>query len=183
MWPIGHVAGAYLCYTLYRWNEDSPPADAPVLILLFGSLFPDFVDKPLAWYVGILPTGRSLGHSLLFVLPLCILVLVLASRWKRPEWGIAFGIGALSHLLLDALPALWRSEANAGFLLYPIVPVEPYADESPSILSLLVDSLYDPYFHLEFVFLGLALIAWSRHGYPGSRKLRVSTDRTRRNDR
>lgn len=180
MWPIGHVAGAYLCYALYRWNDKEPPGDAAVLVLVLGSLLPDLVDKPLAWYGGILPTGRSLGHSLVFILPLCVLVFVVASRWGRREWGVAFAIGTLSHLLLDALPALWRPEASAEFLLYPIVSVEPYEEGAPSILGLLYNSLYDPYFHLEFVFLAFALVAWSRHGYPGSVRFRSWLDRPRR---
>lgn len=173
MWPIGHAAGAYILYNLYsRARGTSPPGEIAVWILLFGSLIPDIIDKPLAWYVGVLPTGRSLGHSLLFIVPLCIALGVIAYRYGRLEWAIAFTIGALSHLLLDALPALWRDDTSASFLLYPLVSVGTYDNGAPTILGLLRSSLNDPYFHLEFVFLFVALVMWVYDGYPGMRWLR-----------
>lgn len=166
MWPIGHVAGAYILYSLYRAENDGI-GDITVFALVLGSLFPDLVDKPLAWYIGILPTGRSLGHSFLFIIPVCVAAYLVTRRFQRGEWGIAFAIGAVSHLVLDALPVLWDAEASAGFLLYPIVPIETYDNGAPTIMGLLLNSLNDPYFHLEFVFLAIALVLWHRHQYPG----------------
>ena len=174
MWPMGHVAVAYLCLVTYdRFRSTDLSIDGPtVLILVFGSLFPDIVDKPLAWYLGVLPTGRSLGHSLLFLLPLCLVVAIIARNRNRIAWAIAFAIGVITHVFLDALPILWDSTASADFLLYPLIAVEPYEDDTaPGVIELFVNSLYDPYFLVEFPLLAIALYVWYRRGFPGIKTL------------
>ena len=174
MWPWGHVAVAYLLYrSSTHARFEAPPAHGPVLVVTVASLFPDLVDKPLAWYGGVLPTGRTLAHSLVFLVPLSILVYLLARRYDRGEYGIAFAIGALSHALVDAAPALWRPEAEATFLLWPLLPVTPYETGAPTVVGLLSDSLTDPYFLLEFVLLAVALVLWRRDGYPGLEPIRA----------
>jgi len=167
MWPLGHAAVAYLCYSLFvRARAISPPDGLAVIVLLFGSQFPDLVDKPLSWYLGVLPTGRTLAHSLLVIGPLVVVVYLLAARYSRPEYGLAFGLGAVSHVLVDALPALWGG-TDPGFLLWPLIPVEPYGNGAPTVTTLFIDSLGDPYFLSEFVLAALALVVWRREGYPG----------------
>lgn len=170
MWPMGHVAVAYLCLIGYdRLRSTNLSIDGTtVLIVCFGALFPDLVDKPLAWYLGVLPTGRSLGHSLVVLVPLCLAVGMLAAQRDRIGWAVAFAIGVMSHVILDALPVLWDPTASADFLAYPIVRVEPYADESaPGVFELLLNSLTDPYFLIEFPLLAIALFAWYQRGLPG----------------
>lgn len=168
MWPMGHIAIAYLLYTGWtRLRYEEIPAAGPAIVVVFASLFPDIVDKPLAWYLGVLPTGRTLAHSLLFLLPLCLGIYLFTRARDKGEYGIAFAIGALSHSLVDALPVLWRDDASASFLLWPYWAVEPYEGAAPTPLELLQASLSQPYFLAEFVLLGLALILWHRHGYPG----------------
>jgi len=167
MWPLGHAAIAYLCYSvLVRARKAGPPDGLAVFVLLFGSQFPDLVDKPLSWYLGVLPTGRTLAHSLLVVGPLVVVIYLFAIRYSRPEYGIAFGVGAISHVLVDALPALWGG-TDPGFLLWPLIPVEPYGNGAPTVTALFVESLGDPYFLSEFVFAAIALIVWRWEGYPG----------------
>lgn len=168
MWPWGHVAVGYLLYTAYsRARFDEHPSHVPALILVLGTQFPDLVDKPLAWYLGVLPTGRTLAHSLVTALPL-VLVVYLAARWYgRGEYGVAFAVGALSHLSVDALPVLWSTEVTANFLLWPVVPVDTYEEGAPTVLGLLLGSLSDPYFFSEFVLVVIALALWVRHGHPG----------------
>ncbi|UTF54136.1 metal-dependent hydrolase [Natronosalvus rutilus] len=173
MWPLGHAAVAYLLYSL--WTRRQParvPGAVAVVCGLVGSQFPDLIDKPLAWYAPVLPTGRSLAHSLLFLLPVSLVVLAVASRYERPTYAIVFAIGAFSHLLADTVPALWGAE-EYGYLLWPIVPVEP-EEGAPSILELFSSSLGDPYFLLEFVLAAAALVVWRADGYPG---LDLVTDR------
>ena len=168
MWPLGHVAVAYLCYTIAtRARFDAPPAHIPALLLVFGSQFPDLVDKPLAWYLGVIPTGRTLAHSLLVLVPLSVAVLAISSHYDRGEYGIAFAIGALSHSVVDALPVLWGVDGSADHLLWPITPVEAYESGAPSVIALLQDSLGDPYFLAEFVLAAIAFTLWRRDGYPG----------------
>lgn len=167
MWPLGHAAIAYLLYTLWiRSRSSQPPTAIPIAFLLVGSQFPDLVDKPLAWYLDVLPTGRTLAHSLLVLVPLCVLVAAVAAHYDRLEYGTAFGLGALSHALVDALPVLWGG-TEANFLLWPLLSVEPYESGAPSIIDLFVSSLGDPYFLAEFVLAGLAFVAWRHDGYPG----------------
>lgn len=167
MWPLGHAAVAYLCYSVLSRTRAKPVGGFATIVLLFGSQFPDLVDKPLAWYVGVLPTGRTLAHSFVVIGPLVVAVYLLAARYGRSEYGIAFGVGAVSHLLMDALPALW-GETSASFLLWPILPVEGYGSSgSPTVVGLLVESLSEPYFLSEFVFAAIALLLWRQDGYPG----------------
>lgn len=168
MWPIGHAGIAYICYTAStRLRFDDVPDPIPAVILIIGSLFPDLIDKPFAWYIPILPTGRTLAHSLVVLVPLVVLVYLLARRRGVGEYGVAFGIGAISHSLVDAAPVLWNPDATWEFLLWPVLSVPGYEEGAPSVLALLQESLTDPYFLLEFVFLGIAFILWRADGYPG----------------
>ena len=166
MWPLGHAAVAYLCYTALSRARGGPPGGGAAVVLLVGSQVPDLVDKPLAWYLGVLPTGRTLAHSFVVIGPLVVAVSLLAARYSRPEYGVAFGVGAVSHVLVDALPALWGG-TDPGFLLWPLIPVEPYDNGAPTVTALFVESLGDPYFLSEFVLAALALVVWRQDGYPG----------------
>ena len=178
MWPFGHLAGAYVLYTvLVRARFDEPPGHGPVLVLALASQLPDLVDKPLAWYLAALPTGQTLAHSLLVLVPLSVAVYLLARRYDRREHGIAFAVGVFSHAALDALPALWNPEESAGFLLWPLIPAEGYERGSPSVAELFFNSLSDPYFLSEFVLLVVAFVLWRRDGYPGIEPLRKRISR------
>lgn len=176
MWPIGHAAVAYLLYSAYCRRTGQTPLVLGVVALFIGSQFPDLIDKPLAWYIGVIPTGRSLAHTLFVVIPVSIVVYLISRRYDRDEIGIAFGIGAISHSLVDALPALWGA-TDARFLLWPVLPIEDYGDAGPpTVFGLLMESVTDPYFHLEFMLLAAAILAWRADGYPGITLIQDSTD-------
>ncbi|WP_306059259.1 metal-dependent hydrolase [Natronococcus wangiae] len=176
MWPLGHAAVGYLCYTLAaRTRFGRPPGEIAVLVLLLGTQFPDLVDKPLGWYLGVLPTGRTLAHSLLLLVPLSIGAVLLARRYGRP-YGPAFALGALSHVLVDVLPALWGA-ADPNILLWPVLPIELYESGAPSVIELFLESFGDPYVLLEFVLAALALVYWRRDGYPGLEPIRAAIGR------
>ena len=180
MWPLGHVAVAYLWYSLStRYRFDAPPGGVAALVLVVGSQFPDMVDKPLSWYAGVLPTGRTLAHSLLVLVPLSILCYAVVRRYGRGEYGIAFAVGALSHSLVDAVPALWGDWVAAEHLLWPLTPVTAYESGAPSVLALLQDSMGDPYFISEFVLAAVAVVVWRRDGSPGLEPLRATVARLR----
>ena len=167
MWPLGHVAVAYLCYAGLRRARDGMPAREFALVaLLVGSQLPDLVDKPLSWYLGVLPTGRSLAHSLVVIGPLVALAYLVARRYGRAEYGIAAGVGAGSHLLADVFPVLWGA-ADPAILVWPLLPLEPYPDGAPTIAGLLAESLGEPYFLAEFVLAAIAVVVWRHEGYPG----------------
>jgi len=166
MWPLGHAAGAYLLASLgaeRRWI--SQPDALLVVAVLLASQVPDLIDKPFAWFIPILPAGRSFGHSLLFLVPFCIALIVLAKRLGRWDIGLAVSLAIGSHIFLDTLPALWGDSAWR-YVLWPVLEVQGY-NSPPSILAMFEDSLDDPWFHAEFVLAALALVRWRADGWPG----------------
>ncbi|WP_436903317.1 metal-dependent hydrolase [Halovenus halobia] len=169
MWPIGHASAAYLLYALStRSRQDESPGHAATVVVGFAALVPDLIDKPLAWYLGVLPGGRTLAHSLFFLVPLSALVYLVARRNGVEEYGVAFSIGVISHTLLDALPILWDPETPWEGLVWPLLsPGGVSGEGAPTVLGLLRDSLGEPYFLTEFVLLAVALAVWRADGYPG----------------
>lgn len=177
MWPLGHLAVAYLLYSFaQRYRRLGPPTAGAVIALAIGSQFPDLIDKPLAWRLDVLPTGRTLAHSLLLLVPLAVVVILVARRIDRPAVGVAFAVGSLSHTLTDVVPSLW-GEGTANQLLWPMVSVEPYEGGPPTIVGLLLDSLGQPYFLVEFVLGAIALGLWLHDGRPGLARLRAAVGR------
>lgn len=128
MWPWGHLALGYLCYAGYRglWSWKTP-SGWPVILLAFGTQFPDLIDKPLAYWLAILPEGRSLTHSLLIAVPLCLAIYLLARRYQQGELGMGFAIGWGSHLIGDAVnPVMKGSYHEVTFLVWPLLPIPDY---------------------------------------------------------
>lgn len=163
MWPPGHLAVAYLLTTAQqRRGTDEAVAAAAV-----GSQAPDLVDKPLAWYFGLV-SGRTVAHSLLFVVPVVAVALLLASRLGHDPAGIGLAIGLVSHVVADAVPAFWDSTAGIWFLLWPIRSATPYDQPFPGVIELLVTAAGDPYLLFEIGVFTLAVVSWRREGYPGS---------------
>jgi hypothetical protein len=170
MWPWGHLALAYLVYTLYsrRWRGHRPTA-AAALVVAVGSQAPDLVDKPLAWTLSVLPTGRSLAHSLLVVVPAVALLYSLARARDEGEGPlvVAFGIGVLSHLFGDVFFSLVNLEfRHMGFLLWPAIPPIEYGVEQSFLAHFRLVDL-SPELYFEFLLVALALVAWRSDGYPG----------------
>lgn len=168
MWPWGHLAVGYLVYTGWRRWRGGRPRAPEVFFLALGTLFPDLVDKPLAWTLGLLASGRSLGHSLLIAaVVLAVLWLLVTPRLGRPPIA-AFAVGYLSHVVAD-LPVgklLAGEIAHAHYLVWPLLPLPPYELE-PSFLAHLLAYELGPY---EVLQLGLFVVAgatWIRDGRPG----------------
>jgi len=122
MWPWGHLAFSYLCYSVWsRLRSDRPPATAPVIVLAFASQLPDLIDKPLAWTFHVFTTGYGLAHSLFFAFPLVVLVGLLARRHRAVGFGAAFGVGYLSHLGGDVLFGLLVGvDSPFGRVVWPL---------------------------------------------------------------
>lgn len=129
--PWGHLAVGYLLYSLgVRLRHRVPPEGPAVIALVVGTQLPDLVDKPLAWTFGVLPSGRSLGHSLLFVVLLGAVVWNVGRRYDRRPAAVAFLIGHLSHVVVDVLPAVRAGQWEiVGALLWPLLPVYQYPGE------------------------------------------------------
>lgn len=173
MWPWEHVAIGYVAYSLLCRVRGSVPTAGSVVALTAGSLVPDLVDKPLAWWLGVLPGGRSLAHSFLFALPICLLVVLIVRQFQRTELGIAFSVGYLIHLPADVLGTyLVRGELTASFLLWPLRPLpqesEPAIDCSPALdqLHCVLGSFGLAHIVLQVVLLGSTFLMYRADGYP-----------------
>lgn len=166
MQPPVHLAVGYLCYAAYsRRRDERSPGQLPTLGALAGAAIPDLLDKPLA-AAGAVPVGRTIGHSLLFVLPLAAGVWLVARGRGRPEIGVAFAVGILSHVATD-VP--WHVLAGAygelGFLLWPITPMPAYT----GVKSLATVGGYEVttlWLEAPVLLAGVAL--WWDDGRPGS---------------
>lgn len=132
MWPWNHAALGYLLYAgLTRARSGEPPGDVATLWLLLGTQLPDLIDKPLAWTVGLVPSGRMLVHTLFVALPACWLAYRYWNQLGRPERGVAFGVGYLSHVFGDAIGSLLIGQpAFARFLIWPLLSVPVDSQES-----------------------------------------------------
>lgn len=179
MMPWGHLAVGYFCYTagLHIWDRQSP-ADIPTLALVVGTQLPDLIDKPAAYWIGLIE-GRAIGHSLLFVVPLCLLLLYITHRYSRQQIGVGFTIGALTHLLTDSVPSLFLGEYGVSYLLWPILPSPQYGVRSFShhlqqliatYQSLNTASLMEiakSMFAIQILLAFIVTIIWVIDGYPG----------------
>jgi hypothetical protein len=178
MLPWGHAAVGYLAYVALgrlRAGGARTPAAAPVVALGVGTQLPDLIDKPLGWYLELLPSGRSLGHSLLVAAVLVGGTYWLACRYDRREVAIAFGLGHLLHIAGDAvLPVLSAEWATLSFLLWPVLP-QPGGDLDMTILETLVALTLSPMGAVETGLFAATTVLWLRHGAPG---LRWSVEQT-----
>lgn len=174
MLPPIHAVVGYLAYSLYtRWARGATPTGRAALVLVVGSLLPDLIDKPLNWWAGV-ASGRTLAHSLLFVVPLVVLVWALADRADERELGIAFAVGILAHPPADALwPLLVGAYDELGFLLWPITRSPPYEGTKPlgAVAGAEVTTLW-----LEAAIAVVGLAVWIRDGAPGSGMIRDRFD-------
>lgn len=164
MQPVVHLAVGYLCYAAYaRRRRDAPPAEAPALAAIGGAALPDLIDKP-PWLAG-LAVGRTIGHSLLFVVPLVAAGWLYARSSDRDVLGVAFAIGALSHVAAD-IP--WHVLAGdydeLGFLLWPLTPMPAYAGTKSlgTIGEVEVTTLW-----LEAIIFVAGVALWWIDGRPG----------------
>jgi hypothetical protein len=129
MLPWTHAAFGYLLFLVVAVLVGRRVSRAELLAVLAGTQLADLIDKPLAWWFAVIPSGRSLAHSLLFAIPLVAAVIAVAWYRAHPEVGLAFGFGYLTHLVGDTYVAIyyWRTE-EFTYLLWPILPPYPYDD-------------------------------------------------------
>ncbi|TKX84624.1 metal-dependent hydrolase [Halorubrum sp. SS5] len=182
MLPWGHLAVGYLCLSLaIRVRYRVPPRGPAAIAVAIGTQLPDLIDKPLAWRFGIIPSGRSLAHSLVFLAGLAAVAWVLATRYDRRLEASAFVGAALSHVLADMLPAALAGEwTRLGALLWPITPVYQYPDELDyTIIGFFLElepaALASPELGITVV----AMVVWVYDGTPGSRTMADAARRLR----
>jgi len=168
MWPWGHAAVGYLLYSLWcRRRDGRAPTAAAALSLAVGTQFPDLVDKPLGWTLGVLPSGRAGAHSLLVAAPVLALLWwrLDGDLWRRARAG--FALGYLTHLATDGLYPLVEGEfADLAFLLWPALAL-PAGDESAGIVAHLLAADVTPYLLAELLLFVGASTLWVVDGLPG----------------
>jgi len=130
MWPWGHAALGYLAYRLLPDGSEIHASRLELAALLFGTQAPDLVDKPLAWTVTILPSGRSFAHSIFTLVAFAAFAWVVARRVDRPQLAAIASFGYASHLVGDALAPLLRGEFQfLAFLVWPLLPLPEYGTD------------------------------------------------------
>lgn len=171
MLPPGHAAVGYLALsTVRRTYHDDVPSDSSIPWLLLGTQLPDLIDKPLAWWVGVLPSSRSLGHSVLVAIPLVVFV-YLRLGGARSSGSEGFAVGYGSHLLSDSIPALAGGGDRVTFLIWPILAPPQYHFRP---------ALWPPTVYADpvSITLGLAVgVLWIADGTPGLAYIRALRDR------
>ena len=167
MWPWAHAALGYLLYTLYlRVHRRTRPSGWPVVALGVGTQLPDLVDKPLAWYLSVLPYGRTLAHSLFVAVPVVLLVWWVAARRDEEPVGLAFAVGYLSHLLGDSLYGILTQQwSDLFFLVWPLAA--PPETETVGLIAHLCDIDGEPFFLFGLSLTVAVLALWNYHGRPG----------------
>lgn len=193
MWPWTHLAFGYLLYSIYshhRWS--AAPTTAAAVAVGITTQLPDGVDKPLGWWLGVLPGGRSLAHSLLTASFLIALVMAVGRYLHAKRPAVAFAIGYLSHLAGDVLyPLVVKGELRLGFLLWPLTApgTEPVVTPSGHLAELVLafaSFLATPvgvlYLGADVILVTSALGLWWSDGAPGlawlKRTVRGRPDRT-----
>lgn len=168
MFPAAHPGAAYLLYAAGRRSIGTgTPSHGATLWLVAGAVLPDLIDQSLYHYqlLGV-PSTRTLGHSLLFVVPATVVVLVGARRSSLSnDVGTGFAVGLLSHPAIDAVfPFLLGRFDELGFLLWPLTHSPPYVGNKPlfGVGDVAVTTRW-----VDLFVLAMALALWWRDGRPG----------------
>lgn len=168
MWPWGHLAFAYVLYSsFFRLRHRRPPTWPGVALVALGSQMPDLVDKPLAWTLRILPTGRSFAHSLLFGTAIVVLAVIVLRRLDLPGAG-AFALGYYSHLVGDVYQAVLAGRfQELGFLLWPFVPADTANEPTVGIIEYILSAQLEGQMMFELGLAAVVVVWWLLDGAPG----------------
>jgi len=100
----GHLAAAYMAGEALQVDRHG---------YWSAAMFPDYVDKPVRWLLGITPNDRIPAHSLTAL----ALTALLARRLGGRRFASGWVVGYTSHLLCDELNA--RISAGRVYWLWP----------------------------------------------------------------
>ena len=179
MWPWEHAAFGYVLVSiLTRLVSGRGPQAASAGLVVFGSLLPDLIDKPLSWSLRLFESGYAIGHSALVAVPGGLALLLVGYRRGRGRLVAAFVVGYWSHLAGDLLaPYLAGRGVQLGRVLWPVAAQRPYAthrgliDRTMYYLGRTLDSpgaLTDPEIALRFFGVpALVGLLWLLDGAPG----------------
>lgn len=164
MWPWGHAAVGYLCYVGIATITGDRRYGLPVLAVLLGTQFPDLIDKPLAWTVPLLPSGRSLAHSLVTTGPILFggLLIAYRARLRRSHFLalLGFALGHVTHVLGDGLYAFVDGMyADLSYLAWPVLTLPEYETKQSFVAHF---QQFEPTGTVlfEFALVALAVTVW-----------------------
>jgi membrane-bound metal-dependent hydrolase YbcI (DUF457 family) len=178
MLPWAHTAFGYLLYHLYTARTKSRPAGFAVLALVFGTQLSDLIDKPLAWTFGVLPSGRSLGHSVFALFLICGVLYLLFDESRHREL-LAFALGYASHIVADGVyPTFEGQFAQWGYLFWPLTSA-PLSDGGMSFLKFFTTLEFSGQVLFGLGLTAVGLVVWARDGYPGVRDVLIPLVRGR----
>jgi hypothetical protein len=145
MLPFAHAAVGYACYVAYSLARTRRiPGATVAAAAVAGSQVPDLIDKPLA-FLGVLSSGRSLGHSLAFAAVLVAAGWAVARATRRDRLVGAVLVGHLSHLPADGYRAvLAGDQSGVGYLFWPVVPARRYRLDAVAPWERLADAAPTP---------------------------------------
>lgn len=163
MFIFAHVfCGALLGVVFWYLAHDRRAL--PLCIL--GAILPDLLDKSLAMLIpGVLGSGRTIGHSLLFCAVIGASALVLW-KYRHTLLGVAFACAVFSHQILDAMwsvPSTWYFPLMGPFSVF-IIPdyvghyfwlevssPSEWVFASASLIIIVLWSLSSPEHRVEFL--------------------------------
>lgn len=188
MWPWGHLAIGYVCYSLTERTLGDRPDGAPTLVAIVGSQTPDLIDKPLSWSLDLLSSGYGPGHSLVVAIPGLLGVLAVTDRWGYLRYGLAFAVGYLSHVLADlGLAVLLDKQVTVGRVVWPFGPSHGYPVDRGLVgrfleyfipfAEAILTGEATGYLVVYLVLFTGVLVLWAADGFPVARELvEYSTD-------
>lgn len=167
-----HVGGTLF---LFRWIFRDPKVD--IRFLLAGAVVPDVIDLTLGTVVfaARFGSGELWTHGLLVPSLVVILVLLATRRGRRRRAWMAFAVGILFHLVLDAM---WT---DTRVFLWPFAGVDLASGASGGYWAAAVErALSDPWRWVREG-IGVAYLAWvwvaEDLGDPGRRRAVLETGR------
>lgn len=173
MWPWGHLAVAYLAYVAIVRLRGGEQRVWALVAVAVGSQLPDLVDKPLAWTFAVLPSGRSLMHSLVTAVVVVTVTYWVIQYVQREGIAVGLGIGMVSHNVVDLGPSVvvgllqgqWGQLRWTTYLLWPLLAAPPYPHDS-SFLQHFAAFTLDPYVGFQFGLFAVAVVVWLQSDTP-----------------
>ena len=169
---VGYIAYSLVCHLVFRGS----PSARESFLVVFGSLLPDLVDKPLAWQFGVFEGGYAIGHSIFFAVPISILVGLLAHRYGAGRASLAFVLGYLLHLPGDLIsPYVERGDLAVEKLLWPIEQaggtysgglIGGFLENFLPYLDQLLSLELSIYAFLQLGLMGCGFLLWIYDGMP-----------------
>jgi len=181
MWPWEHAVIGYIAYSLavHLFRRRSPTGPEAVTVV-FASVFPDLIDKPLAWEFGVFSSGYGIAHSVFFAVPMATAVFLVTAVIDRKEIGAAFATGYLLHLPADVIPHyILDGRLPVTRILWPIGTTESsypdgftgtfrtyFTDSAAALLS------WPPSLYVLAVggMMAFSALLWVYDGMPGVRE-------------